>query len=300
MAATVSVIIPTHNRANLLKRAIQSVREQTFKDLEIIIIDDASNDVTKNILQHFITLDKRIKVISNDKSQGGSKSRNIGINASRGEWIAFLDDDDIWLPQKIELQLNMLSYHPNAVACSSAYIVNYPFKIKKNIFTPSQISLENLLKSNTLGGASVCICSASVVKQMGGFDETLKSAQDWDLWVRLRLIGEIVSIKKPLVQYQVHFNYRISNDMSAKYDGSRMFYLKHKHLMNDRVKRMNLCFICFIRSRQQHRSYSCRMKNLIISVYRSPMRVGIAYLISSLPRIVFDMLHINRLIRVLK
>lgn len=300
MAVTLSVIIPTHNRANLLKKAIESVRKQTFQDLEIIIINDASTDETEQLLQHLAALDNRIRVITNQKSLGGSKSRNMGISASKGEWIAFLDDDDIWLPKKIERQLTMLSNHPNALACSCAFIVNYPFMIKKVRLTPSHISLNSLLISNSLGGASVCVCSARVVKQMGGFDENLRSAQDWDLWVRLRLMGEIVSINEPLVHYQVHFNYRISNDMSAKYSGSRRFYLQHKHLMNDHVKRMNLSFIFFIRSRQQHRSFTSRCKNLFISVYNSPMRVGMAYMISSFPRIMMDMLMGNRLRRFFK
>jgi glycosyltransferase involved in cell wall biosynthesis len=288
MAITLSVIIPTHNRANLLKKAIESVRAQTFQEMEIIIINDASTDETEQLLHDLIKIDARIKVISNPTSLGGSKSRNKGIFASQGEWIAFLDDDDIWLPEKIEQQLKALHSNPRAVAASCAFIANYPFNIKKHITTPSNISVDNLLISNSLGGASVCICSAALVKQIDGFDGHLKSAQDWDLWLRLRLMGEIISVNKALVQYQVHFNYRISNDMRAKYLGSRRFYLKYKHLMKNHVKQRNLCFIFYIKSRQKHRSFQSRMKNLLSSVMRSPMRIGFSYFLSSFPRLFID------------
>lgn len=295
MELPVSVIIPTHNRAFLLENAVQSVLKQTFQALEIIIVDDASNDETKQVLEKLSFLDKRIHVITNSKPMGGARSRNLGIAASQGKWIAFLDDDDSWLPEKLEWQIKALSDASNAVASSCAYVAHYPFSIKKTVHTPSHLALDQLLQGNVLGGASVCVCNAAVLKKIGGFDDKLRSAQDWDLWVRLRMQGDIISVNKPLVQYQVHFNYRISNDMNAKYRGSRLFYFKHKASMNEQARVRNLGFICYIQSRQAHRRLRSRFKQLSLSVANSPLRVGVAYVVSSFPRMAVESL--SKLVR---
>src|SRR4030095_982853 len=102
----VSVIIPTHNRAEFLRSAITSILNQTFQDFEIIIIDDASKDHTREIIAHFN--DARIKVIHNQVSEGAAGARNIGIRNSTCEYIAFLDDDDEWLPEKLQMQICLL------------------------------------------------------------------------------------------------------------------------------------------------------------------------------------------------
>jgi len=288
---TVSVIIPTHNRRKLLEIAVQSVFDQTFQDFEIIIINDASSDSTNDMLHHLQILDRRINIITNNHSLGGSKSRNLGIAASQGTWIAFLDDDDKWLPDKLQAQLQALASHPNAIACSSAYIINYPLQIKKLIYTPSHISIDTLLKSNALGGTSVCICESTILKRIGGFDESLKSSQDWDLWLRLLTCGEIISIKKPLVHYYVHFNFRISNNMCAKYSGSRRFYFKHKSAMTNRTRMMNLSFICFIKSRQKNSFIFYRLRNLLISMKYTDFKLGLTYFVSSFPRIAIMLIN---------
>lgn len=284
----VSVIIPTCNRARSLKKAIQSVLQQSFQSFEIIIVNDASRDNTLDILNELQQQDARIQVISHSKSVGGSEARNIGIRASCGEWVAFLDDDDCWLPKKLHAQLNMLAYFPNAVACSSGYVIHYPLGIKCHIYTPMHLPLESLLEANTLGGASVCLCKAAVLKQIGGFDAQLRSAQDWDLWIRLRQAGLIISVQKTLVSYQVHFDTRISNDMKAKYLGARKFYFKHRAIMSATAKQTNLQLICYIRSRQSYRSMNARIRNLRCALAYGSLRVKLAYTLSSLPRILMS------------
>lgn len=295
MDPIVSVIIPTHNREQFIATAIQSVLAQSCQDFEIIIVNDASTDNTKQILFNLAKQDKRIQIINNTVSLGGAASRNAGIAISKGKWIAFLDDDDTWHPQKLEIQIAALEKNPNAIASSCAYTVNYPLKIKKRVITPNLITLNKLVSQSVLGGASVCICLASILKKINGFDERLRSSQDWDLWVRLRLQGNIISVKDPLVDYYVHFNYRISNNMRSKYSGSRTFYFKHKHLMDNNAKINNLAFLCFIRSRQNHRSFLSRIYHLLLAINHSPTRSKIAYLISSLPRIIlFPLINLRR------
>src|SRR5215510_2389269 len=109
----VSVIIPTHNRAEFLRSAITSVLNQTFQDFEIVIIDDASKDHTREVITNFN--DVRIKVIHNRVSKGAAGSRNIGIINTNYEYIAFLDDDDEWLPEKLKIQIYLLDNSPQEV-----------------------------------------------------------------------------------------------------------------------------------------------------------------------------------------
>ena len=114
----ISVVIPTHNRASLLKKAIDSVLLQTERDLEIIVVDDASTDETSELLNEFVKTDARIKVIKNKAALGGGGARTAGIFASKGKWVAFLDDDDEWFKNKLSLQLEKINLSPSAVACS--------------------------------------------------------------------------------------------------------------------------------------------------------------------------------------
>jgi glycosyltransferase involved in cell wall biosynthesis len=285
MHPRVSVIIPTHNRIRSLESAVNSVLSQTFQDFELIIVDDASSDDTNNYLQKLAVADARITFISNTEPQGGSQSRNLGIYSSHGEWLAFLDDDDVWLPEKLEKQLNALAAVPESVACSTDYRVNFPLMIKKIVNTPSAVTMQTLLKANVLGGASVCICRADLLKSIGGFDGKLKSAQDWDVWVRLREIGVIISVPEVLVEYFVHFNRRISNDMRAKYAGARRFYFKYRYAMSSAGRLANIAFLCYIKSRQSKRAIFARMRYLALAMRNSPLRVAKSYCLSSLPRI---------------
>ncbi len=108
----VSAIVPTYNRANLLYRAIESVIKQSYPNLEIIVVDDASDDNTQEVINGIS--DHRLRYIRHQKNLGGAASRNTGIDAATGEYIAFLDSDDVWLPQKIEAQLAAIENHPHA------------------------------------------------------------------------------------------------------------------------------------------------------------------------------------------
>lgn len=284
---TVSVIIPTRNRSELLQKAVQSVLNQTYQNFEIIIIDDASMPPIKSYP------DSRIRILRNDTPLGGSASRNRGIFASLGLWIAFLDDDDIWQPQKLAQQLQMLEKNPKAIAATCTYTVHYPFSIKRQIVPLSPVTLAKLLESNCLGGASVCMCDARTIKQFGGLNSSLRSAQDWDLWVKLRMQGEIVRVNMPLVDYFVHFRERISNNMQAKYQGSRRFYFTYQTLMTPIARKRHLQFICFIKSRQNNHSLRLWFKHLWLAMRDNPLKIKLAYFFSSAPRMLINLLYVS-------
>ena len=180
----VSVIIPTFNRAQKVSRAISSVLGQTFTDFEVIVIDDGSVDETGDVLAGF---KDRITLISHPENRGVSASRNSGITASQSPFIAFLDSDDYWLPEKLETQVRYFRENPDAVACQPEEIwVRNGVRVnpwKKHI-KPSGWIFERSLKLCVVSPSAVMIRRA-VLDEVGLFDEGFPVCEDYDLWLRI-------------------------------------------------------------------------------------------------------------------
>jgi glycosyltransferase involved in cell wall biosynthesis len=287
----VSVVIPTRDRLEFLRRAVASVLAQSEQNLELIVVDDASSDETPAYLTELTSGDSRVRMVRNAQAKGGAGARNEGMRHSHGEWVAFLDDDDEWMPTKLEKQLRALSGNAAAVACSCSYTMHLRSVWAKAVFVPSDVTLQQLLAGNTLGGASMCICLRRVLEEIGGFDAKLKSAQDLDLWVRLRERGEILSCDEALVLLRVHTGPRISSNMHSQYQGARRFYFKHRGLMNRSLRRDRLAYSCFIMSRQTSRGLRFRYRHLLLallSLGNSSIGLSLSYLRSSAPRLAGD------------
>jgi glycosyltransferase involved in cell wall biosynthesis len=284
----VSVVIPTRDRLQFLLRAADSVLKQSQRDLELIVVDDASQDGTAQYLAHLERHDDRVRTVRNDVPRGGAGARNQGIAASRGQWIAFLDDDDEWMPEKLRQQLQMLQSAPAAVACSCDFIMRFSSGRSKVVRVAPHATLQQLLFENELGSASLCICSSMVLKGIGGFDANLPSAQDQDLWARVRQQGEVVVCAEPLVLYSAHGGRRITNDMQAQYVGARRYYFKHRGMMDLRCRRERMARSCFLMSRQATRPVRHRLRYLILSMCPSRPMEALAYAASSLPRLLAD------------
>lgn len=293
MVPKVSVIMPTHNRAGFVGRAVASVLAQTESDFEFIIVNDASTDGTSELLSRLARQDGRIRVITNLQSMGGGGARNVGIEASSGQWIAFLDDDDEWVAGKLEIQLAKLDESPEAVACSCGYERHFSSGSYKVVNLPEAVNLEQLLRGSILGGASMCVCSRKVLKAISGFDANLLSGQDWDLWVRLREQGSITVCSEPLVRYNAHDGSRITNNMTSQYYGARRFYFKHRLKMSKPTRDLHIAYSCFIMSRQSKRSFLTRLKYLTLAIKYTPCQRGLSFAASSLPRILADKFNFN-------
>lgn len=203
----VSVIIPTYNRPALLKRAVLSAQEQTYQNLEIIIVDDASNDDTENVVRGFN--DNRIKYVKHNTNRGGSAARNTGIETSRGEYIAFLDDDDEWVESKIERQLKDISGY-DAVLCSTT-IVGKARSVKR--YKKAIVDVKNLRKGFVFSGGTNIILGKSEVLRQVKFDESLNKSQDWDLLIRLAGKFSVRYVNEPLVIYHNEDHERITNKL---------------------------------------------------------------------------------------
>jgi glycosyltransferase involved in cell wall biosynthesis len=284
----VSVVIPTRNRVDLLRGAVKSVMQQSEDNFELIVVDDASSDGTPQYLAALAAADARVRVVRNAVPLGGPQARNSGISSARGRWVAFLDDDDEWLPAKLSRQLQMLAADSSAVACSCHYIHRPDFGRSRVIGVPSVFALQQLLFDNPLGSASLCIGATPVLREIGGFDSRLHSGQDQDLWVRLFARGKVLVCAEPLVRYRSHAGPRISNDFGSQYAGARRFYFKHRAAMDESVRRRRVAYSCFLMSRQTTRTIRRRAWCLATAVRNATAQDALRYLRSSVPRLVLD------------
>jgi glycosyltransferase involved in cell wall biosynthesis len=183
----ISVIVPTYNRDFLLQRAVKSVIHQSYNNLEIIIVDDASIDNTEKIIRKLRNEDNRVRYIKIKTNQGAATARNIGIKKSNGDFIAFQDSDDIWIHDKLEKQMNFFEKNPSikmvytrVVSFGKKTIKLVPSNRKKN--TAGKLFSE-LLKSNFIDLPSVMIRKEILIKYP--FDPKLQRLQEWDMWLRI-------------------------------------------------------------------------------------------------------------------
>jgi glycosyltransferase involved in cell wall biosynthesis len=218
---TVSVIIPTYNRAEKVCRAISSVIDQTYRDIEIIVIDDASIDNTIERLNEF---GKQIKIIQHEKNMGVSAARNSGIEVATGEYIALLDSDDYWLPEKLEVQTTFFRAHPDAVICQARELWirhgkrvnpgNKHLKPSGDIFSPS---LKLCLVS-----PSAVMFKKSLLDEVGLFDEEFPVCEDYDLWLRISYRYPIYLIEQDLLVKEGG----APDQLSASIKGMDMYRIK--------------------------------------------------------------------------
>jgi len=217
---TVSVIIPTYNRAHLIGRAIKSVLNQTYQDFELIIIDDGSTDDTEDIIRQFQEKDKRIKYVKHDKNKGGSAARNTGIKAAKGEYIAFLDSDDEWLLEKLKRQMKVFKNTSSEIGVVYTGIISIneiseDTNIQYNIPKKRGWIYEDLLAENCVGTTSTVLIKKKCFEKSGLFDESLPGCQDWEMWIRIAKEYQFNFIKDPLIRYHIHNN-RITMDLENK------------------------------------------------------------------------------------
>jgi glycosyltransferase involved in cell wall biosynthesis len=207
----VSVIIPTYNRAALVPLAIDSVLQQTFSDRELIVVDDASTDDTAERLQD--SYGETIRYIKKTSNAGPSATRNTGMQMAHGRYIAFLDDDDEWLPEKLALQVPLMQQHPavGMVYCGCLLVDEKGASVGQIKPEKRGYIFNDLLHKNYLITSSALI-RKELLEKTGGFDETLAACEDWDLWMRVSQQCLIEYIDEPLLRYKAH-KHNIHHDM---------------------------------------------------------------------------------------
>lgn len=199
--ARVSVIIPAYNAASFIRDSVDSVLAQTYRNFEVIVVDDSSTDDTPHLLAEY---GDRITVVSK-RNGGAAAARNAGANVATGEWLALLDADDRWEPHKLERQLAITT-----TACSYTNRTNFGshgdvpvLQTDATVMHDGDVFVPLLLEGNFMTSSSVMV-RREVFQQLGGFTTELKNAEDWDLWLRVAEHHRVSFCSEPLVRYRFH------------------------------------------------------------------------------------------------
>lgn len=196
----VSVVIPTYNRAHLIKDAVQSVLAQTLEDFELIVVDDGSTDNTREVMADLQS--DRVHYIFQE-NRGASAARNAGIHASIGKYVTFLDSDDLYLPDKLAVQIAEMENHPEA---AMSYHGTRVVDFSGNLLIETHADVDGWIYRETVfrGPIDSCIVTPavmvrrSVLEEMGGFEETMHGAEDLDLWRRISIKYKVLGINQNL------------------------------------------------------------------------------------------------------
>ncbi len=199
----VSIICPTYNSESYIEAAIQSVRNQTYSNWELLITDDCSTDSSYDIIQEEARKDTRIKTFQLERNMGADASRNNSIIQANGRFISFIDSDDIWLPEKLARQIAFMTEH-DLDLCYSAYyaIDHFGYRTGRVVPAKPQLNYFQLLRNNYIG------CSTAIydTRRLGKVCmPNIKKRQDWALWLKIaKMTDRIMGIAEPLAEYRVH------------------------------------------------------------------------------------------------
>lgn len=239
----ISTVIPTYNRQRTIKRCIDSVKGQTYAVFEIIVVDDGSTDKTLSIIEK--EYQGVVRVIKQNH-KGAQAARNAGICAAQGEYIAFLDSDDEWLPDKLEAQIEKLKANPNAVICGDGIIQqdwtdNIPKAYDTTERKNKNVGAKRLFRLRGKSGyvykeilsVSFCLFQALLTSRknlldIGMLDEKVPSYQEWDTAIRLAKKYEFFYLHKPLFVYHLHDGETISKNLQKDVDGLEYLYEKYQ------------------------------------------------------------------------
>lgn len=226
----VSVIILTYNRAHFIPSAIKSVLNQTFQDFEIIVVDDASKDNTWEVVSGFH--DHRIRYIRHETNQGEAAGRNTGVMSASGQFVAFLDDDDEWMPEKLQMQIDVLEDSPPEVGCvytgclgigKTGGILDITVPKKRgDLF--QELLMGSFITTSSLLLRRICF------EKVGLFDEGISYGNDFDMWLRISKHFQFECIRAPLVKYHSHDN-NISSNLELVIGGWEALLKKHAKLL---------------------------------------------------------------------
>jgi glycosyltransferase involved in cell wall biosynthesis len=199
----VSVVIPAFESEPRIGRTLRTLLAQTFSDFEAVIVNDGSTDATTRAVRLAMASDPRVRLIEQGNA-GLAAARNRGIEAARGDLIAFLDDDDLWHRQKLELQVSRLDRMPDAavVSCFSA-VVDLEGRLLgwRLGGRPEGDVYQEMLEWDMVSGGSVAVVRRGPLEEAGGFDHSLAAREDWDLWIRLARRHPFTSVPRTLVGY---------------------------------------------------------------------------------------------------
>lgn len=244
----VSVVITTCRREpDILRRAMESVIYQTYPDWEMIVVDDSPSDYAlRDAVREAVETvrqtagkmgDDRIRYIAHKANRGACFARNTGLAAATGEYIAYLDDDDEWLPDKLALQVQKAREAGDGVAliyCGSFVKTDGTDQVvlRKQEYHRGHV-FDSLILENYIGSTSFPLIRTDCLRAVGGFDVSMQSAQDADVWLRLAARYEVDYVEKPLVCYHIHGGERITTNISKKIAGLQRINEKNRAYLSE-------------------------------------------------------------------
>lgn len=289
----VSVVIPAYNVEKFIRETVMSALAQSYQNVEVIVVNDGSTDDTQAILASI--KDSRLKVL-NTKNSGVSAARNLGIEQSAGEWVAFLDGDDLWITEKLEKQMSFVS---EDVAWSHTDSI-FVGKNQVGTVCASDLSemaqgeaFDKLLICNTITTSTV-IAKKSLLMRAGLFRTDLASLEDWDLWLKMARLEPIGFLKESLTKYLVHDNSATRKDLSLTlrdhmqfiqrvYSEDGVAHDKRQHMNKTMLKSYDV--LCYVAEAQNQRMFSLKiaakmlaLKPLGIQVWRRIFAIAAGYL----------------------
>jgi hypothetical protein len=199
---TISVVLPTYNAAATIRTALDSVYSQDYSDFEVLVVDDASRDDTIRVATAYGGRAQRVMRL--ERNRGPAGARNAGIEGARGEWVAFLDGDDAWLPWRLSSQMAVAAVHPDGdLLCGEVRIMGEASggTLKEPGGGVRQIAVEEFIDENPVPTSTVLARKAAILRA-GGFDERFRGPEDIDLWMRLVSQGAGYKVCKPLALYR--------------------------------------------------------------------------------------------------
>jgi glycosyltransferase involved in cell wall biosynthesis len=261
----VSCIVPTHDRADLLPGAVESIRNQTHEDLEIIVVDDASTDETPELIDDLEAADDRV-VGLRTRQETPMGARNVGIEAATGEYIAFLDDDDRWHPEKIETQLRHLDGY-SALSCVCRIVDPAGETVQRHDFEGVlEQDYEDVFRGIRYLYPSGTIAPAEHVYEIDGFDESLP---EWDFYLRLvDACGPAGVLDRPLVEFNREDIERVSEQRRDTIDQFAVFE-RHEHRVSTSARRERLGNLHLARYRTEGER-RIRLASLARALYYNP------------------------------
>jgi glycosyltransferase involved in cell wall biosynthesis len=224
----ISVVITTYGRTfTFIRKAVESVTRQTYRQIEILVVDDNGIESPFGVeLEDGLHSlgDPRITLIHHQTNQGACAARNTGIAHAKGEYIAFLDDDDEWLPEKLALQEAILTKDPSVGLVYCNYFLqvgDQPMRPKRKSSFNGYV-FDKLLYRNFIGSTSFVMIRKAVVEQCGPFNINMKSSQDYEYWLRIAKQFKIFGLQQNLVIYHAHAGQRITTSVQNRIDGIEM------------------------------------------------------------------------------
>jgi glycosyltransferase involved in cell wall biosynthesis len=201
----VSVVVPSHDRAHLLPLVVGALLAQTGVEHEVIVVDDGSTDDTAAVLAHLCEHSDRLRTLRHPEARGVAEARNAGVRAARGTHIAFCDDDDLWSPNKLRIQLATMARTGRPWSCTGTIDVNDRWQIIGGSRIAPDVDVVAALDRHDIvpGGGSSVVAHTELVRRTGWFDVTVNGVEDWDYWRRLGRVGPPAYVDRPLVAYRV-------------------------------------------------------------------------------------------------